>query len=258
MTPEQESRLEKIRALLAKAEGTKFPEEAKAFSEKAQELMAKWSIDDAMLRAAGQDASRVEVIGFYIEANEYRAPKVQLLNRIAIVNDCKLVLFTQHYRMVEGKRKRMFRVEVVGYKDDAEFVETMYTSLLMQANIEYLTKDVQAAMQLECLEGGHRIRWRNSYMNAYGQRIEQRLREAKERAKRDAATQYGSSMAMVLVGKSALVQRKFDELYPKLGTAKKSDAGQNVGTSSYHGHSAANRADLGGSKLGNKSTKQIE
>lgn len=37
---QQEAQLEKIRALLAKAEGTKFPEEARLFSAKAQELMS--------------------------------------------------------------------------------------------------------------------------------------------------------------------------------------------------------------------------
>lgn len=258
MTPEQESRLAKIRALLAKAEGTKYPEEAKTFSEKAQELMAKWSIDDAMLRASGQDAASVDVIHFFIDANEYRSPKVALLDRIARVNDCKVVLYRQQYLEIDGKRKRMFRVDVVGYRDDAEFTETLYTSLLTQASLEILTDEVQAAMELECLEGGHRIRWRNSFMNAYGYRIEQRLKEAKERAKRDAAQQYGQSMALVLVGKSAIVQRKFDELYPNLGKGSKSSAGGAVGSSQFHGDAAAKRADLGNSKIGNNKPKQLE
>ena len=43
--------LGKIRALLAKAESTEFPEEAEALSARAQELMAKHSIDHALLAA---------------------------------------------------------------------------------------------------------------------------------------------------------------------------------------------------------------
>ena len=43
--------LGKIRALLAKAESTEFAEEAEALSARAQELMAKYSIDHALLAA---------------------------------------------------------------------------------------------------------------------------------------------------------------------------------------------------------------
>ena len=43
--------LGKIRALLAKAEATEFPDEAEALSARAQELMAKHSIDHALLAA---------------------------------------------------------------------------------------------------------------------------------------------------------------------------------------------------------------
>ncbi|WP_228984453.1 dihydroxy-acid dehydratase, partial [Streptomyces sp. DH12] len=43
--------LGRIRALLAKAEATGFPEEAEALSAKAQELMARHSVDEALLAA---------------------------------------------------------------------------------------------------------------------------------------------------------------------------------------------------------------
>lgn len=43
--------LTRIRALLAKAEATGFPEEAEALTTKAQELMARHSIDEALLAA---------------------------------------------------------------------------------------------------------------------------------------------------------------------------------------------------------------
>ena len=41
--------VDRIRALLAKAEGTEFPAEAEAFTSKAQELMSRHAIDTAML-----------------------------------------------------------------------------------------------------------------------------------------------------------------------------------------------------------------
>lgn len=47
-----DSMMERIRNLLAKAEATTFQEEAHAFTEKAQELMQKYAIDQAMLEAS--------------------------------------------------------------------------------------------------------------------------------------------------------------------------------------------------------------
>ena len=50
--------LDKVRALLAKAESTEFPEEAGALTSRAQQLMARYSIDHALL--AAQTGSRGE------------------------------------------------------------------------------------------------------------------------------------------------------------------------------------------------------
>jgi hypothetical protein len=51
--------LDKVRALLAKAESTEFPEEAEALSARAQELMAKYSIDQAVLADAATAGTAV-------------------------------------------------------------------------------------------------------------------------------------------------------------------------------------------------------
>jgi len=47
--------LREIASSLAKAESTEFAEEAEAFSARAQELMAKYSIDHALLAAQSGD-----------------------------------------------------------------------------------------------------------------------------------------------------------------------------------------------------------
>lgn len=250
-TPEQQDRLAKVRALLAKAESTHHPEEAKTFSEKAQELMAKWAIDDAMLRASKGDAGSIETLIIWLDANEYRGPKIRLLADLAEVNDCKCVMYPQTYREVEGVRKRQFRFEIVGYDDDRAFVETLYTSLMTQAAIELIHPDVLMTMEIECEEGGHRIKWRNSFMMAYARKIRDRLTEAKERAKREAAPRYATgTMAMVLVGKADLVTKRFEALHPKLRKGGTSSAGQGMGSASELGHRAAGRADLGAPKIG--------
>ena len=82
--------LGKIRALLAKAEATEFAEEAEALSARAQELMAKYSIDHALLAA---ETGRTEEPGGRRIAvdNPYEAPKASLLQTVAQANRCRVV-----------------------------------------------------------------------------------------------------------------------------------------------------------------------
>ena len=54
---DDDRRLSTIRALLAKAEATEYPDEAEAFFAKASELISRWAIDEAMLWA-GTDCVR--------------------------------------------------------------------------------------------------------------------------------------------------------------------------------------------------------
>lgn len=57
--------LNKIEGLLRQAESTNHPAEAESFTAKAEELMARWSIDRAHLRAArtaGDAAADIDTI----------------------------------------------------------------------------------------------------------------------------------------------------------------------------------------------------
>lgn len=63
-----EKALSKVRALLAKAEATKFPEEAEAFSAKAQELMSRYSLHQAVVDHERGDAPAAAVRRVWIES----------------------------------------------------------------------------------------------------------------------------------------------------------------------------------------------
>src|SRR5208282_3917943 len=82
--------LGKIRALLAKAESTEFPEEAEALSARAQELMAKYSIDQAVL--AAREGRKDSPAGRRLPVdNPYESPKASLLQTIAKANRCRTI-----------------------------------------------------------------------------------------------------------------------------------------------------------------------
>jgi len=81
--------LRRIRALLAKAESTTFAAEAETFTAGAQALMARHSIDHALLAALDQ-SSYDEPAGRRIGVdNPYEAPKAVLLGAVAEANRCR-------------------------------------------------------------------------------------------------------------------------------------------------------------------------
>ena len=79
--------LNRIRTLLAKAEATEFAAEAETFTAKAQDLMTRHAIDEALLRAAGDQPIEIEGVRVHIH-NPYATEKVQLLNQVARANRC--------------------------------------------------------------------------------------------------------------------------------------------------------------------------
>ncbi|HEU5157429.1 MAG TPA: DUF2786 domain-containing protein [Streptosporangiaceae bacterium] len=80
--------LRKVRALLGKAESTDFPEEAEALTARAQELIARHSIDAALLHASHADKAEPMGRRLFVDA-PYEPPKALLLQVIAEANRCR-------------------------------------------------------------------------------------------------------------------------------------------------------------------------
>ncbi|BAJ28999.1 MULTISPECIES: DUF2786 domain-containing protein [Kitasatospora] len=164
--------LGRIRALLAKAESTEFPDEAEALSAKAQELMARHSIDEALLAAGGgRSADDPAAVRIGVD-NPYEGPKTMLLDAVAAANRCRVVW-----------AKEFGFCTVVGFDADLDAVELLYTSLLVQA-----TAAMHRAGSRKHKDGAARTKaFRQSFLVAYAARIRERLAEATERATEDAA-----------------------------------------------------------------------
>ena len=171
--PADERMLSRIRALLAKAESTEFAEEAEALSGRAQELMAKYSIDHALLAA---EAGQAEAPGGRRIAvdNPYEAPKATLLQIVAQANRCRVVW-----------SRELGLVTVIGFPADLDAVELLFTSLLVQANTAMLRTGGKR-------DGSGRSRsraFRQSFLLAYAVRIGERLSEAADHAEREAVAE---------------------------------------------------------------------
>ena len=171
--------LARIRALLAKAESTEFAEEAEALSARAQELMAKYSIDHALLAA---ESGREQAPGGRRIAvdNPYEAPKATLLQTVAQANRCRVVW-----------SKEIGLVTVIGFPADLDAVELLFTSLLVQAN----TAMLRAGGKQDAYGRSRTRAFRTSFLVSYAIRIGERLSAAAGHAEQEAVAEQRAGTA---------------------------------------------------------------
>jgi len=209
-TPADDRMLSRIRALLAKAESTEFAEEAEALSGRAQELMAKYSIDHALLAAAEGDEETPGGRRIPVD-NPYEGPKVQLLNQVGRANRCRCVW-----------HEALGLVSVIGFEADLDAVELLFTSLLVQANMAMMRQGAKRDSA-----GRSRTRaFRQSFLVSYAIRIGERLSEATESAvkeaseeqasqqsERTAASGPGTALVPLLAAREQAVDDTLDEMF---------------------------------------------
>lgn len=238
--------LDRIRALLAKAESTEFTAEAEAYTAKATELIAKYGIDAALLAAQnGQPGKPADLI-IPMHA-PYVMDKATLLQTIAHALGCKAILLNEW----DGNGGRVYRSHLFGFQSDLDRVEMLYTSLLVQAAHALGRETVPERARRST---GSVAAWRRSWYAGFGDTIGKRLRAAEAAAKATAtadrqtaaAGSAGPSVALVLADRSALVSRAYTDAYPRARTQSRSYSGSGAGA----GRAAGERAHLGGRSVG--------
>lgn len=222
--------LRRLRAMLAKAESTDFPEEAEALTARAQELMARHSIDRALL-AATDPAAKETPYGRRIGIdNPYESPKAVLLTVVAEANRCRSI----------WSRELGF-CTVLGFPSDLDAVELLFTSLLVQAT----TAMVGAGSKTD-QRGRSRTRsFRQSFLAAYASRIGERLQQATDEATRQAVAESpGTDLVPVLAARDQAVGQAVEDLFPKVVSHRMRGGSDQEGWIS--GRAAADLASLHG------------
>lgn len=214
--------LARVRALLAKAESTQFPEEAEALSAKAQELMNRHAFERAVLdadehRKQTATSSRLWLDTPYVEA------KSHLVAAIAGANRCRSVFYP-----------RFGFVALVGESMDLEITELLVTSLLVQATRAMVTEGSQVTRT-----GTSRTRsFRQSFLVSYATRIGERLEEAGARAHDPVEDE---RLLPVLAERSQVVEETFEKMFSNL---VQRSASVTNGAGWEAGRAAADRADI--------------
>ncbi|MFF5185543.1 DUF2786 domain-containing protein [Streptomyces sp. NPDC000345] len=215
--------LTRIRALLAKAEATGYPQEAEALTAKAQELMARHSVDEALLDAQAPDPDAPGACRIGVEP-PYEQAKAVLLDAVADANHCRAV-WNEPFGFST----------VVGFEADLEAVELLYTSLLVQAQ-SALAK-AEAAQRA----GGRKRTktFRQSFLAAYAHRIGSRLGEVAAAA----GTQVSDDLLPVLATREVAVTAATDRMFPDTVTTRLRGITDEAGWT--EGAEAADRAQVG-------------
>ncbi len=217
--------LRRIRALLAKAESTEYPEEAEALTAKAQELMTRHAVDAALLDAGGTPhrtdvgTRRVHVDDPYVRA------KMQLLGAVAGANGVRLVWY-----------RSLGVANLVGVAADLDAVELLFTSLLLQVG-----QALGAAERAAGRRSASRS-FRRAFLLGYAGRIGERLTSARERATAAAAAEQDVDLLPVLRSRQEAVDDAFTELFPRMRSTR-SRASMDAG-GYWAGRAAADSADV--------------
>ncbi len=200
--PVDERMLSRVRALLAKAESTTSEAEAEAYTAGAQERMARHSIDLAMLAAtAPGEADRPAGRRIGID-NPYEGSKAVLLDAVAKANRCRSVW-----------SQSLGFCTVIGYEPDLDAVETLFTSLLVQA----ITAMTRAGARTGPGGRSRTRAFRSSFLAAYASRIGERLSEVIEvQTEAVRAEPGGSDLLPVLAARNQAVDSALSTMFPQL------------------------------------------
>lgn len=222
-----ESMLRKIRALLAQAEDpAATPQEAEVFSAKAQELMIRYSIDHALIEASKPGTRETPVLRSFTYEQGYGKPKMFLLAGIAGAFPTKVI---------RTQRGGVVCIEIVGFPSDLALIDTLYTSLMLQAT-SALSREARSDRS-----------FRTSFWYGFASRASQRAQETYKRVTEQVVREPGT--ALVLVERRSEVQDFVADHYAgsRFGKVAAGQARSRAGYSS--GTKAANRADMGASRV---------
>lgn len=219
-TTDRDRLLTRIQALLAKAEATDHPAEAETFTAKAQELMTRHAVDEALLRGHQHEEIPVRTRRVHLQS-PYAGVKAVLLSAVAEPNRCRTVLLDRYDISV-----------LVGTPLDVDQTELLFTSLLIQA-----TRAMAEAGRRRAGSFDRSATFRRSFLTAYATRIGERLVEAD----RLTTASYGAELVPLLQREADAVTAEFERQFPAVTTV---DSGYLDPRGWQAGRAAADRAAL--------------
>jgi len=246
---------EKINKLLRQAESTEFEEERDAFVEKAQELMTRYSIDEAMLAMQRGESDKGEKPEAIVQESMmfegmYGKAHISLAFSVARANHCRA------YQSTWGASKTWFYW--VGFSSDVARVKLLITSLEVQTVGAREAWWKQVSEDYSQFTPARRFSVRREFDLSFGDEVGTRLRAASRKATEAAKVEFAQvseakveSMGLALRKRDDAVNDWMDTHVGKLRAGPGHTRRYNAGAREA-GRAAGARADLGGTGLGGK------
>lgn len=228
-----------IDKLFAKAAGAGTADEAKIFTDKAMELMAKHGVDQAMLdarrREAGGKAEEIVTRLFTIR-NPYSEAKAMMVAMVAMHMRCRAIIHPDRTNKSTGS------VTVIGFESDVDRAFALCQSLVVQ-----LTHLV--VKQRDPYFSTPTATWRRNWAAGFTNMVAKRVSEFEVRAASAAASETETG-ALVLVDRDKQVDDWYNKRFGHLRYAKKLSSG----AAGYgDGREAGRNADM---DFGNRVTQR--
>lgn len=249
-----QEKLEKVRKLLAMAEGGKTQEERDSFMAKANELMIKWGIEDAHL-AAGKPADPTKIsyksfapTGPSTYAHEFVVLGIGIADALGAKG-----IITQGYRATERSYAKTESLGIIGFDEDVERILILWQSLQLQCmNASKQAVDGLGKYTWSSMTGMEKYNFRRSFIVGFARVIKQRLRDLYEEVV-VAETARVAGTDLVLVDRRDQISKWADENLALKDTASRRYGYGGVGA----GAAAGRKANIGQTGLGASTQRAI-
>jgi uncharacterized protein DUF2786 len=238
----------RVRALLARAEHPATPRpEAEAAHAKAAELMLRYALDEAELRA--DQGRRPEPVVYWERIAQGGDGHARA--RTAAAGAVIRAYGGRFAVRGDGTHRRDMTLLIVTTRAARDALLLLLPSLELQMELAG-RRETGAYMDAVPTDAfarrSDRSRWANNYFRAfivgYADAVARRIEAARDRLRTEVQS---GSRALVLVGEEQRVTAEFHQRFPVLGKPRT----QRLRSDAYHaGRTAGLRADLGGSGLG--------
>lgn len=216
--------IDRVRALMAKAESSPYPAEAATFMAKAQTLIDQYAIDEARLHGTDPTTIGHESLPM---TGSYSRERSHIWGAVAQANRCQVLTFSK------AGSSAVIEIVLIGRPRDRELVKVVATSLELQAMRRLAELPLDRSWEAPVVQ-------RRSFLRGFALEVSQRLARAKAEQ-----PVFGSTAAALELAATAVdnyVGDHFDV------THRRSQA-RHDGAAYSRGRRAGATADVGATRL---------
>jgi|GEM_PF-1106314 len=218
--------IQRVQALIAKAESSAYPAEADAFMAKAQQLINDYAIDQARLKGADPTSIGHDTVPM---KGTYTKERSLIWSAVAKANRCEVLTLS-----ARGSSK-VVDLTLIGREQDRQLVQLLASSLELQAVKRLGDLDPNATWQSPVVQ-------RRSFLRGFALEVAERLRRS---GHTHAVVGQAAEQALVLAAGAVdeYMRDQFHISRPRRATAR------HDGIAFSHGRRAGASADVGSSRL---------